>query len=486
MKSLLSLSVSIMFALLAGCSGEMTVGTDNLPPSVDIYTPSAIQTGDVVIEFDLFDAESTPCTINVNYKGGSCTAWVTATITGQTAYLEPGEDLKITWHSQTDQFNISSTDYRIRIIPNDGLTDGAAAKTGTFSVQNNTNGTVLWTFVGGNYIASPPALSIETGRLFIQCGMEKMYISDLDGILLGDSSSGSAAPCYPAVDEAGWVYNAFPDLKSIRAENTNGQVQWNIQPSMKQSAPGVSIADGRIIYACFEDKSFALDYRDGSILHQNSSGSTDGLICINSSGTTLYAVYNHVLTQLAPDLSPANWTWPLDGPVRKSPVLGNDGTLYVATNFSIYSFDSQAQTINWSITPGCEFYSSPVIGADGTLYIGTSAWRLLSVDPSDGSYDYLYLAGYEIHGSPAAAADGTIIFGCGDNNIYAIHPDGTLKWKVETGGKVNSSPIIGPDGTIYIGSDDRRLYAISDHNGGPADSGWPMIYADERNTCQAQ
>ena len=38
---------------------------------------------------------------------------------------------------------------------------------------------------------------------------------------------------------------------------------------------------------------------------------------------------------------------------------------------------------------------------------------------------------------------------------------GVLKWKYETGGNVYSSPAIGADGTIYVGSDDNYLYAIN-------------------------
>jgi outer membrane protein assembly factor BamB len=35
-----------------------------------------------------------------------------------------------------------------------------------------------------------------------------------------------------------------------------------------------------------------------------------------------------------------------------------------------------------------------------------------------------------------------------------------LKWKFQTGDGVDSSPVIGRDGTIYIGSLDKKLYAI--------------------------
>jgi outer membrane protein assembly factor BamB len=38
---------------------------------------------------------------------------------------------------------------------------------------------------------------------------------------------------------------------------------------------------------------------------------------------------------------------------------------------------------------------------------------------------------------------------------------GTLKWKYKTDSWVKSSPAIGADGTVYVGSIDHHLYAIN-------------------------
>ncbi len=63
--------------------------------------------------------------------------------------------------------------------------------------------------------------------------------------------------------------------------------------------------------------------------------------------------------------------------------------------------------------------------------------------------------------STAIAPDGTIYAGSGDDSLYAINPDGTLKWVYETGQAVSASPVIGSDGTIYAASYDRQLYALT-------------------------
>jgi outer membrane protein assembly factor BamB len=59
-------------------------------------------------------------------------------------------------------------------------------------------------------------------------------------------------------------------------------------------------------------------------------------------------------------------------------------------------------------------------------------------------------------------SDGGIYIGSGDGNLFAINPDGNLRWKFAVGQKPCSSPSIGSDGTIYVDSDgDSDLYAVT-------------------------
>jgi len=45
--------------------------------------------------------------------------------------------------------------------------------------------------------------------------------------------------------------------------------------------------------------------------------------------------------------------------------------------------------------------------------------------------------------------------------LYAINPDGTLKWRFETNGVVFCSPTVSPEGKIYFGSYDDTYYILS-------------------------
>ncbi len=50
--------------------------------------------------------------------------------------------------------------------------------------------------------------------------------------------------------------------------------------------------------------------------------------------------------------------------------------------------------------------------------------------------------------------------GSQDDHLYALAPDGRLRWSYATRADADSSPVIGDDGTVYFGSDDDHVYAL--------------------------
>jgi outer membrane protein assembly factor BamB len=129
----------------------------------------------------------------------------------------------------------------------------------------------------------------------------------------------------------------------------------------------------------------------------------------------------------------------------------------------------------------------PVIGADGTIYAGSIDHDLYAVNP-DGSLKWKFATGNYITGSPAIGADGTIYTGSQDGNVYALTDGGqgvvTEKWAFTTGGQVYFSPTIGADGTIYVGDQEyvptnsnpsaSHLYALTD-NGSSVSQKWAFV-----------
>jgi len=210
------------------------------------------------------------------------------------------------------------------------------------------------------------------------------------------------------------------------------------------------------------------------------------------------------------------WNFSTDGGVDSSPAIGPEGTVYVGSNDNkLYAINPDG-TLRWSYATGGNVESSPAIGNNGTIYVGSSKlyainpdgalkWsyttrdgyntRYVESSPAIGNNDIVYITasvspeggrGYltndELYAiypngtlkwnyfegdeqldlySPAIGPEGTVYVGSSEGKVYAINPNGTLRWSYTTGGNVESPPTIGPGGTVYVGSNDGKLYAIN-------------------------
>ncbi|MBI4566985.1 MAG: hypothetical protein HY719_01160 [Planctomycetes bacterium] len=112
----------------------------NSPSAATVSTPTAIQTGDVIIAFTLSDPDMDAIAVRAEFRATtSGAAWTKATISGQTSNLPPGAGHAVTWNTLVDLPGKSGT-YYFKLIPNDGKVEGVAGITGSITL-NNTNAT---------------------------------------------------------------------------------------------------------------------------------------------------------------------------------------------------------------------------------------------------------------------------------------------------------------------------------------------------------
>ncbi|MEW5801071.1 MAG: PQQ-binding-like beta-propeller repeat protein [bacterium] len=171
------------------------------------------------------------------------------------------------------------------------------------------------------------------------------------------------------------------------------------------------------------------------------------------------------------------WKFKTEGPVESSAAIGVDGTIYIGSDDQrIYAIHPDGN-LQWSCQTGGEVCSSPAIGADGTVYAGSNDGRIYALRPENGSLRWIFPPAVisdtasdsqpmntdmdDVFSSPALGADGTIYVGSESGRIYAIDPNGTMKWNYQAQGEVYSSPAIGnDDSTLYVGSTGGIVYAL--------------------------
>jgi len=215
------------------------------------------------------------------------------------------------------------------------------------------------------------------------------------------------------------------------------------------------------LYALDSEGSIKWAFRAGGEAVRTPTIGLNNTIYFTSSDNKLYAVN--------PD-NTLKWTWNFGETKRviTDLAIGTDGTTYFSSDNTLYAIydNGDRATLRWSFSAHDDIYTSPSVGDDGTIYIGSKDGNFYALNPGNGDVKWVFEAG-DVDSSAAIAADGTIYFAASedvwDKWLYALNPDGTLKWRRKIGLLLPSDPIVDANGTVYIVSGD-SLYAINPDN----------------------
>ncbi len=209
------------------------------------------------------------------------------------------------------------------------------------------------------------------------------------------------------------------------------------------------------------DPAWTVPLADGAVTGGVTVG-PDGTIYVGSTSAPLDNTTWHAVSPQGAEL----WSLTLPYAFLAAPAVADDGTIYIDTRSNrpfdgrLYAVDPSG-SIKWSLerSPG-DYALHPAIAKDGTIYTAGGDY-LSAVDP-DGNVLWTFdNQANAFASSPAIGHDGTIYMGAVNDSLYAITPDGTLRWAYLAGDRIETSPIVGVDGTIYFGCRDGRLYAVA-------------------------
>ncbi|MFW6176359.1 MAG: PKD domain-containing protein [Thermoplasmatota archaeon] len=151
------------------------------------------------------------------------------------------------------------------------------------------------------------------------------------------------------------------------------------------------------------------------------------------------------------------WNLTLDGDVISSPVIGPDGTIYVASeNESLYAVNPDG-SLKWKENIEHSLYHPPTINKNGTLYFhlsfdkeklyayseeGKQIWNITPESPhgNEGHFGF----------SPVINSNNTIFIE-ESGGLCAVDPNGTIKWtKYSSMGPMQLPPVMDSKGIIYF------------------------------------
>jgi sugar lactone lactonase YvrE len=202
----------------------------------------------------------------------------------------------------------------------------------------------------------------------------------------------------PAIGRDGTLFAASTSMNGLRAIDPSGTVLWTLDTGPYRS-PALG-ADGTL---------YTVSYST--------------LVALNASGDIIWEV---------PDL----------GTLDAEPAVAPDGTVYVANAFPanrVYAFTPTGEK-KWDTDTGGGVLEPPLVSADGTVHVSTTAG--IAAFSADGTPKWTH-PGIRY---AALAADGTL-YG-GQNQLFAIDPNGSERWAVTT--YFSRAPVVDAAGNVYV------------------------------------
>ena len=288
----------------------------------------------------------------------------------------------------------------------------------------------------------------------------------------------------PVIDKSGVIFyiieNRDNNSKVLVAINPDGTEKWRTEIGHDIYVSPV-IGDDSTIYIIFEDRvevgedfdtvvCLAVLNPDGTERWRTvTKGDIRSLPAIAEDGTIYVGrrigeryPYTYYLWALNPD-GVIKWQFQTEWRVSGKPVFGEDGTLYIGAGH-LYALTTDGNEL-WNLEVDSSVRDTPIQVSDGSLYVwGKDYYYKVS---SDGKELWKFrCTGDKFESTPSIDADGTIYVGSYNHNLYALNPDGTVKWSVDLYGEIEACPAIGADGTIYAGTEysnpvTGHLYALN-------------------------
>jgi outer membrane protein assembly factor BamB len=174
---------------------------------------------------------------------------------------------------------------------------------------------------------------------------------------------------------------------------------------------------------------------------------------------TLYvATLEGSVVALARDDGKQRWATSLGDRVYSTPLVHDDGTLYVGSDAKKLVALSPEGTVVWRLELDGEADSGAVLGKDGAIVLAAGA-SVYSVRRG-GDIAWRYTAKGKVFTAPAVTDEGVVVVGSQDDRVHAINPGGALAWSTDLGADVDGAAVIGDDGAIYAGTDKGEIVRL--------------------------
>lgn len=342
------------------------------------------------------------------------------------------------------------------------MTHGDARRTHRTNARGPVEAKLVWRTQLGGAIQGQVVASPDEKTLYAATLAGDLVALDREGkerfrVPLGDRAYG--APC---VDAGGTVY-VGSDAKQLVAVHADGRVGFRLELDGEADtacAIGddglVYLAAGRTLYAVRSRGDVAWRFAAKGKIFTAPALGAGGLVVVGSQDDSVYGVR----------AGKAVFATNLGADVDGAATFGDDGSIFVGTDAGEVVKLDEHGAIAWR-RPTAGFVRGPLsLAANGDVFAGVygPTPAQLRIEPLAGTIVGRFpvpgtgSAEFGVHGGLLEDGVGAVYFGAQDDGIYAVAPDGSLRFRFATGGDVDAPLTLLGDGTLVAAADDGFVY----------------------------
>ncbi len=155
------------------------------------------------------------------------------------------------------------------------------------------------------------------------------------------------------------------------------------------------------------------------------------------------------------------WRRALGGKIDAYPAQGPGGDVYVvADDRALHCIDPLTGESKWIYRPGGRLRNLLMVAPDGTIYVQNDRQELFAVTPG-GTGRWKLNMRLEPSALPAAAPDGRVIVPLSGGRIVSVSRHGRILWTRDESAEASAGPVVRSDGNVWIPLTDGRVIALN-------------------------
>lgn len=303
----------------------------------------------------------------------------------------------------------------------------------------NPDGTEKWRFLTGGSVASDPTIGPDL-TIYVGSNDACAYAVNPDGTEKWRCPTGGKIYSSPALSQQGTLYVVSMD-NSLYAINPDGSQKWRFPTDGDVSYSAPALASDGTVYVGDDSGTFYAVNADGTEKWRKPwCGAITSAVAVADDGV-IYVMgvvgypWDSVETYLwafAPDGTETGRLLLPEGHVGSAVPLAIafDGTVYLGTThysaegsqpylFAITPAPSMG--VKWSLAISGFLQSPPVVGGDGTIYVAIQEKAVVALAP-DGTEKWRFATDARVLSNLSIGTDQTLYVGCSGGKVYAIGP----------------------------------------------------------------